>query len=81
MKKTFFLICSLFLPCIISGQEKEQSNNTGKTIVFEYDSAGNRIARKVKDTKTVTTENVKEDSHGPADGNGNEYQATQQQSK
>ena len=46
-----------------AGQEKTQSGTTGKTIVFEYDAAGNRIARKTKDNSAViSNKNAKEET-------------------
>ena len=44
MKKVFFLLCAFVFSAFAAGQEKTQSGTTGKTIVFEYDAAGNRIA-------------------------------------
>ena len=46
MKKVFFLLCAFVFSAFAAGQEKTQSGTTGKTIVFEYDAAGNRIANK-----------------------------------
>ena len=53
MKKVFFLLCAFVFSAFAAGQEKTQSGTTGKTIVFEYDAAGNRIARKTKDNSAV----------------------------
>ncbi len=42
------------LSAAMYGQE-QQPENTDKVIVFEYDDAGNRTVRKVKDSQTAAS--------------------------